>query len=154
VVDPFPQPPQTVRAAIDQLHLAATSPIASDEAVRQLAALPRPWDPATCLGRLRTDLGTWLNDVAPWINTQHLWALNSPGIPACWPNHPHLIHDLAVVASSRYLASYAVTPAALEEWHRYALPAFLGRLAERLGDGCLSEHQSTPPRSGRDAEFV
>ena len=154
MLKPFPTPPQDVRAAIERLHLAATSPLTDEDELRKLAALPRPWDPATCHGGLRTHLCTWLDEVADWINTQHLWALRDPGLPACWPAHPHLVHDLAVVATTRYLASYAITPAALEDWHRYALPAFLSRLSERLGDGCLAGHPELGPRHSRDLEFA
>ena len=47
--------------------------------------------------------------------------------PACWPEHPHLVHDLAVLADQRRRAGPAITSDALEDWHRYALPAFLDR---------------------------
>lgn len=120
----------------------------------RLEALPRPWDPATCPGGLRAELWTWLDEVAGWINTEHLWSLQISGVPACWPAHPHIAHDLAVIASSRYLTTYAVSPAPLEEWHRYALPAFLNRLNERLGIGCVAEHQRQRPRAPRDQDFV
>lgn len=139
---------------MERLHLAATAPAVDEHELQSLAALPRPWDPATCRGLLRSDLWAWLDDVAHWMNSEHLWGLSGAGIPGCWPAHPHVVHDLAVIASSRYLASYAVTPASLEEWHRYALPAFHARLAERLGDGCLAEHQTSPPRHGRDTDFT
>jgi hypothetical protein len=154
LVKDFPRPPQEVRAAIERLQLAATSPSTDDEELRKMAALPRPWDPATCHGRLRIQLWSWLDDVADWINTEHLWALHTPGLPTCWPAHPHLVHDLAVVASIRYLAGHAITPAALEEWHRHALPAFLNRLSDRLGDGCLADHPAVRPRHARDLEFA
>jgi hypothetical protein len=90
--------------------------------------------------------------VAIWINTQHLWGLDQPGIPQCWPWHPHLVHDLAVVASVRYLAQTALTPTALEDWHRHTLPDFLTRIAVRLDEGCSTGHHTSRPREGRDRD--
>ena len=79
------------------------SPPESEVDLRALAQLPRPWDPATCTGRLREELWAWLDQVAIWINEQHLWNVARPGIPECWPAHPHLVHDLAVLACSPLL---------------------------------------------------
>jgi hypothetical protein len=142
---PFPEPGRIVRAAMEALQFAAMNPPESEGDLRRLASLPRPWDPATCTGRLREEVWAWLDEVAAWINQQHLWNVTHLGVPECWPAHPHLVHDLAVVASGRFYASYAVTPAALEEWHRYALPMFLDRVRERLGGGCQpGEHIATP----------
>ena len=72
----------------------------------------------------------------------------------CWPWHPHVVHDLAVLASTRYLARYAVSPAHLEDWHRVRLPAFLDRLSQRLGGACLSGHHAARPRDDRDREHI
>ena len=73
----------------------------------------------TCAGLMRIELWAWLYVVAMWVDEQHLWNMTRPGIPECWPAHPHVVHDLAVLACSRYCTSFAVTPAALEDWHRY-----------------------------------
>jgi hypothetical protein len=99
---------------------------------------------------MRSELWAWLDLVAMWVNEQHLWNVTRPGIPECWPAHPHLVHDLAVLACSRYYTSFAVTPAALEDWHRYGLPGFLERLRDRLGDGCQPSKHQPRPRRERD----
>ncbi len=150
---PFPEPGATVLTAMAQLQLASENPPTDEDALAQLAALPRPWDPATCTGRLREELWTWLEQVAAWINTEHLWNVTRPGIPECWPAHPHLVHDLAAVGCSRYYTSYAVTPAALEDWHRNNLPAFLDRIRDRLDTGCQPGHHQPRPRLERDRSF-
>jgi hypothetical protein len=154
VVARFPTPPPGIRGAMDVLQIAAAASMTNEEVLCRVEGLPRPWDPATCPGDMRAELWAWLDEVAAWINTEHLWSLQTPGVPACWPAHPHIAHDLAVVASSRYLTMYAVSPAALEEWHRYALPAFLHRLTDRLGEGCVAGHQQPRPRAARDQDFA
>jgi hypothetical protein len=49
-----------------------------------------------------------------------------------------------------YYTRFAVTPAALEDWHRYGLPGFLERLRDRLGDGCQPGKHQPRPRNERD----
>jgi hypothetical protein len=130
--------------------MASIEPPADEEALRELAQMPRPWDPGSCTGLMRSELWAWLDLVAMWLNEQHLWNVTRPGIPECWPAHPHLVHDLAVLACNRYYTSFAVTPAVLEDWHRYALPGFLERLRDRLGDGCQPGKHQPRPRRERD----
>lgn len=150
MVASFPEPGSAVRSSMEALQFASMSPPEGEVDLRRLAMLPRPWDPATCTGRLREELWRWLDEVATWINEQHLWNAARPGIPECWPAHPHLVHDLAVVSSARYYTGYAVTPAALDDWHRYTLPLFLERLRDRLGDGCQPGEHLPRPRLERD----
>lgn len=150
MVRPFPEPGPTIRTAMEQLQQATVEPPADEDELRELAQMPRPWDPATCTGLMRSELWAWLDLVAMWVNEQHLWNVTRPGIPECWPAHPHLVHDLAVLACSRYYTSFAVTPAALEDWHRYGLPGFLERLRDRLGDGCQPSKHQPRPRRERD----
>jgi hypothetical protein len=50
-------------------------------------------------------------------------------------------HDLAPIASARCFASYAATPAAMDEWHRYTLPMVLDRIRDRAGDVCQGGHR-------------
>ena len=150
MVQPFPEPGLQVRVSMDALQLYATNPPESEEDVRRLAEMPRPWDPAGCSGQLREEMWRWLDQVAIWINEQHLWNVARPGIPECWPAHPHLVHDLAVVACARHYTRYAVNPSALEEWHRHGLPMFLDRLRDRLGDGCQPGKHMARPRTERD----
>lgn len=150
MVRPFPEPGSAIQAAMEQLQQATVEPPEDEESLRELAQMPRPWDPATCSDVMRTQLWAWLGTVAMWVNEQHLWNVTRTGIPECWPAHPHLVHDLAVLACSRYYTSFAVTPAALEDWHRYALPGFLERLRDRLGDGCQPGKHQPRPRNERD----
>lgn len=152
-LEALPSPDPLIVAAIDALF-AAQADLADDGAgADRLGSLPRPWDPASCGLELRGAVLRWLDAVAQWINTQHLWSLNTHGIPACWPQHPHLVHDLATVAFARYLASYAPMPDQIETWHRITLPGFLDRLRERLGDQCPPSRHQGPPRYERDAAY-
>jgi hypothetical protein len=150
MVAPFPEPGQTVRAAMSALQRQSTTPAETDIEMETRALLPKPWDPASCSGALRQELWWWLEDVAIWINEQHLWNLARPGIPDCWPAHPHLVHELAAVAAARYYTRYAATPAALEDWQHHCLAAFLERIRERLGAGCQPGQHSRRPRHDRD----
>jgi hypothetical protein len=150
MVRTFPEPGPAVRTAMEQLQMATVEPPADEEALRELAQMPRPWDAGSCTGPIRAELWTWLDRVARWVNEQHLWNLTRTGVPECWPAHPHLVHDLAVLACGRYYTSSAVTPTALEDWHRYQLPGFLERLRDRLGDGCQPGKHQPRPRNERD----
>lgn len=150
MVHPFPEPGYTIRSTMETLQLATMDMPEDEQALHALAQMPRPWEPGSCTGKLRDDLWVWLEEVAIWVNEQHLWNLNRPGIPECWPAHPHIVNDLAVLACSRYYTSYALTPAALEDWHRYHLPGFLERLRDRLGDACQPARHQAPPRQERD----
>ena len=108
-----------------------------------IARLPRPWALHTCPPSLLSTLLLWLDDVAGWINHDYSWRVARP-IPACWPAHPHIVHELAVLAWLRVVADEALDVGPLEDWQRYALPSFASRLAERLGDSCGSGHDDWP----------
>jgi hypothetical protein len=112
--------------------------------------LPRPWIPSSCPASLIKILLPWLEKVAAWLNHDYSWRTLRP-IPECWPAHPHIVHELAALAWLRVLADEALDPGPLEDWHRYALPSFLTRLAERLGDSCATAHDDWPglPRQAR-----
>jgi hypothetical protein len=88
------------------------------------ANLPRPSDPPSCPAALRKHLWVWLDRVAAWINHECQRRPDTV-IPSCWPAHPHIAHELAVIASLRHNARLAFQPDPVEEWHRYALPGFL-----------------------------
>jgi hypothetical protein len=150
MVRPFPEPGATVRVALAQLQLATIDPPADEAALCELAQLPRPWDPGSCAGQMRAEVWAWLDAAAMWVNEQHLWNVTRPGIPECWPAHPHLVHDLAVLACSRHFTKFAITPSALEDWHRFALPGFLERLRDRMGDSCQPGRHQPRPRHERD----
>jgi hypothetical protein len=68
-------------------------------------------------------------------------------IPVCWPQHPHLVHEIAVLADQRRRAGHALTSDALEEWHRYNLPAFTERMKSRLRNHCEDGHQPWPAKA-------
>jgi hypothetical protein len=46
--------------------------------------------------------------------TEYVWEV-ADAIPACWPQHPHLVHEIAVLADQRRRAGHAFTSDALEE---------------------------------------
>ena len=68
-------------------------------------------------------------------------------IPDCWPMHPHLVHEIAVVADQRRRAGHAPNSDILENWHRYVLPGFIDRMRRRLKQSCDDDHQPWPARS-------
>lgn len=111
-----------------------------------LADLPRPWLPGGCDPALRARLYRWLDDVADWLNDQYSWQPRTM-IPACWPRHPHLAHELAVLAMQRHEAELEISPNALGEWHRYSRPLFIERMLAQLDEGCRTEHTRWPGRT-------
>ena len=153
VANAFPAPSPVIGAALDELRLAAVSPPESENELRRLAVLPRPWDPPTCPTELRRLVYTWLDDVVAWVNEDHTWRVDRV-IPICWMQHPHIVHELATVASLRWEAEYAVSAAVLEEWHRYTLPMFLERIAQRIGaTGCPPGKHQPDPGNARHALY-
>lgn len=158
ISEPFPAPPPVISRLFDDLALAInlTEQIArggpgADSAREILATLgdpttmPRPWDPARCPPSIRRELWRWYEDAVIWLNHGYGWSLTRT-IPACWPEHPHLGHEIPVLITLRWQAAIAMTPAALEDWHRWSLPMFLTRLTEQIGtNGCPpGRHQHWP----------
>ena len=86
-----------------------------------------------------------LDAVVAWLVTEYAWEATDT-IPACWPQHPHLVHEIAVLADQRRRAGHTFTSDALEEWHRYSLPAFTERMKSRLGSHCEDGHQPWPAK--------
>lgn len=147
MVRPFPRPGQRVHNAYRELHKAVNGTVEEKEAVGPANQLPRPWDPATCADPgLRSQLWAWFDEVVLWLNHEHTWDLLGT-IPTCWPQHPHLIREIAVLADQRRRAALALNSDPLEDWHRYALPAFTERMRERLKNHCEEGHQPWPARS-------
>jgi len=148
VVEPFPMPDTLeLRAAFRQLFLAAEGTEDQKRSVGDPSGLPRPWEPGTCnKPALRAELWAWLDQVVTWHNQQHAWDVERV-IPACWPHHPHLVHDIAVLADQRRRAQLAVTSDLLEEWHRYTLPAFHDRMKAQIRAHCDGQHQPWPARA-------
>lgn len=149
LVQPFPMPKTTsLIRAFDNLYLAAEGSDAQKRALGHPASLPRPWDPATIIDpQLRYEAWLWLEDVVAWFNHEHVWNLGAGYIPPCWPRHPHLVHEIAVLADLRRQAGTALTSQPLEEWHRYAVPNFLDRMKQRMHDCCDTEHTDSPGRT-------
>ena len=144
---PFPTPGPLLGTAYRDLYLAAEGSDNQKALIGDHSLLPKPWDPPTCHNpQLRAELWTWLDQVVVWINHEYLWDPDGT-IPPCWPQHPHLIHELAVLADQRRRAGIALDSNALEEWHRYTLPGFLERLRGRLKAHCETDHQPWPARS-------
>jgi hypothetical protein len=148
----FPTPGPLVRHAYSELDLARSGTDDQKRALGKPAGLPRPWDPPSCRPALRAQVWAWLDQVAGWINREYIWAPDR-FIPSCWPAHPHIAHELAIIADLRRTAGHAFTGDALEEWHRYALPAFLDQAASRLGTSCGPAKHDDWPAAGRYREF-
>jgi hypothetical protein len=81
--------------------------------------------------QLRTEVWSWLEAVVSWLNHEHVWDV-ADVIPPCWPLHPHLVHEIAVLADQRHRAGQALTSDPLEEWHCHGLPSFTERMRSRL----------------------
>ena len=94
----------------------------------------------------------WLEAVVAWLITEYVWDA-ADTIPACWPQHPHLVHEIAVLADQRRRAGLAPTSDALEEWHRYRLPSFAERMKTRLRNHCQENHQAWPA-TGRHTRHI
>lgn len=145
----FPAAGRRVEQAYRELDLAMYG---SDEQKKVLGSpcvLARPWDPPTCADPdLRAELWGWLEAVVAWLNHEYVWDVAAM-IPACWPRHPHLVHEIAVLADLRRRAGHALTADALEEWHRYALPAFTERMRQRMKAHCEDKDHQPWPAQGR-----
>lgn len=143
----FPPPGPLLGTAYRDLYLAAEGSHDQKAAIGDASLLPRPWDPSTIRNpHLRAELWTWLDLVVVWINHEYTWDPDGM-IPPCWPQHPHLVHELAVLADQRRRAGIALDSSGLEEWHRYTLPGFLERMRARLKAHCDQDHQPWPARS-------
>jgi hypothetical protein len=152
IVLPFPTPPIEIEQAFTDLAVARFGDEEAIEALGDIGTLPRPWDPSTCPAEMRQALWAWLDDVAAWLNHEYSWR-PATMIPPCWPLHPHLVHELAVLASLRAEAAHARSPDPLEDWHRYALPGFIERMNARLGGGCQNDSHTDWPAAGRHNRF-
>lgn len=110
--------------------------------------LPKPWDVASCEDvRLRRDVWDWYERVVTWFNHEYVWDPAAGMIPPCWPLHPHLVHEVGVLADQRRRIEMASTGNALEEWHRYVVPGLLDRIQKRVKQHCDEVHQPWPARA-------
>lgn len=149
MVRQFPRPGARLQLAYRELDIAANGNDDQRRALHPTNDLPRPWSPATCKSAgLRAELWEWLDAVVSWHNRELVFDI-ADLIPACWTQHAHLVHELAVLADLRRRADLALTSDSLEEWHRYALPAFLERMRHRIAEHCNDSHPAVSPSSGR-----
>lgn len=146
LVLPFPPPDGVeLKKAYRNLYLSANGTEADKKRIGNPANLPRPWDPPSCTNpALRRELWNWLEKFVIWFNHEYVWDHNAGMIPACWPQHPHLVHEIAVLADQRRRAGIDPTSSALEEWHRFGIPGFLERLKTRTKNSCDEHHAYWP----------
>jgi hypothetical protein len=151
MLTPFPTPPGSVLKALELLQVVRRNDPDELAAAGDLTDLPRPWEPARCPQELREAIWEWCDRVAAWLNHEYAWRPTQM-IPSCWPLHPHIAHELPVLAILRWTAEEATTPDLLEEWHRYAFPMFCDRMVNRLGEsGCRTGKHIDWPAEGRHA---
>jgi len=143
VTRPFPLPERLVQSAYRELQIAQYGSAEEQEAVGRPETLDRPWDPPSCKPAVRQQVWAWLEEVAAWVNHEYGWGVDRL-IPACWPAHPPIAHELAMLADQRRTAGIALVSDPLEEWHRYSLPLFLDRMVARLGNRCVTRHEQWP----------
>ena len=137
---PFPQPGRLVEGAYRRLEEAENGTPDQKRAVQLSGSLERPWDPPSCAPALRGHVWQWLDEVAAWVNHEYTWGVERL-IPPCWPAHPHIAHELAVLADLRRTAGRDTTSALLDYWHRDVLPMFFERMHLRLAGSCAVTHQ-------------
>jgi hypothetical protein len=154
IVATFPQPRRRVAHAYAELAIAANGTPQQIKALGDLRLLARPWDPPTCADPdLRAEVWAWLEEVVCWLNHEYVWDAEAM-IPPCWPKHPHLVHEIAVLADLRRRAGHALTGDAMEEWHRYALPAFTERVRQRMQQHCQDRGHQPWPAQGRHTRHL
>lgn len=144
----FPHPGMRVENAYRELGIALYGSEKEKRLLGNPRHLPRPWDPPSCRDPLlRAEVWEWLDEFVTWLNHEYVWDTTGL-IPACWPRHPHLVHEIAVLADVRRGAGHALTSDVLEDWHRYALPTFTERMRQRLATHCDDrDHQPWPAHS-------
>ncbi len=153
MVATFPHPGRQLEQAYRELDLALNGTDEQRKALGSLRTLPRPWDPDSLTRpQLRRELWDWLEAFTIWLNSEYVWDVAGV-VPYCWPQHPHLVRELAVLADQRRRAALALGSDALEEWHRYALPAFTDRTRQRVKDHCEDGHQQWPAK-GRHSRHL
>ena len=133
-----------IAATLTTAGCATTTPSA---ATRGACGAFRPisWAVEDTDATLRQELWDWLDKVVDWFNTEYVWDHTGGAIiPACWPLHPHLVHEIASLADQRRRAGLDPTSSALEEWHRFGIPGFLERLKTRTKNSCDEHHAHWP----------
>lgn len=148
IVSRFPAPPAVIQQVLNTLTTLRGGDKAAIAELGDTTGLCRPWIVSTVPAEFRQELWLWCDQVASWLNGGYVWRPVNL-IPACWPRHPHLAHELPVLACLRAAAEDANGPELLEDWHRQALPTFFERLAVRLGESTCrtGQHQDWPAAS-------
>lgn len=146
LVLPFPQPGPVIRRLYRHWWTVENGTELERDRIKDRPT-GRPWDPAT-LGTSgeRLELWRWLEEVVRWFNHEYAWD-TSQVIPDCWPEHPHLVHEIAVMADARRRAGGTPNSGALEEWHRVCVPWFLSRMRDSIQAHCEERHQAWPARA-------
>lgn len=153
MVAPFPHPGRQLEQAYRELDIALNGTDEQRKALGSLKMLPRPWDPDSLTRpQLRRELWDWLEAFTIRLNAEYVWDVAGV-VPHCWPHHPHLVRELAVLADQRRRAALAFGSDALDEWHRYALPAFVDRMRQRVKNHCEDGHQQWPAK-GRHSRHL
>ncbi len=153
LVQPFPKPGRLVQFAYRELDLETSRQQDPLLPLQDLATLLRPWDRCTSqTPQLRREVWLWLEAVVTWLNHEHVWDV-ADVIPTCWPQHPHLVHEIAVLADQRHRIGQALTRDPLDEWHRHGPPSFIERMRSRLRNHCQEDHQSWPAK-GRYTQHI
>lgn len=145
----FPMPDsQLIDDAYWDLERSSIGTQTEQELLGDHNELPKPWDVATCEDvDLRRDVWVWYDRVVTWFNHEYVWDPAAGMIPPCWPLHPHLVHEIGVLADQRRRIEMAPTGNALEEWHRYVVPTLLERTQKRVKQHCDDHHQAWPARA-------
>jgi len=147
LVLPYPMPSERIRTAVWNL-VDAEKGAEEEDRLGEASVLPRPWDIASCTDpELRHDVWVWYAEFVSWFNHEYVWDPATGMIPPCWPQHPHLIHEIGVLADQRRVAATATNSNSLEEWHRLIVPDFLQRLRDRIKQHCEDHHQPWPARA-------
>ena len=171
VTEQGPQPQQAAASPGDDRRVpgawaagGARLPGARHRPLRDRRTRRRPWAARGCCPAPGTrppvstpsfdeQLWEWLDRVVAWLNREYVWDVAGM-IPACWPKHPHLVHEIAVLADLRRRAGHALTSDAMEEWHRYALPAFTERMRQRMKAHCEDKDHQPWPAQGRHTRHL
>ncbi|MGH3266753.1 MAG: hypothetical protein ACRDNS_32770 [Trebonia sp.] len=154
IVTPFPSPPPPLGKVLHQHDVARRAD--PDEIAREddLSDLPRPWTPAACGDDLRVAIWDWCDAVAEWLNHEYAWR-PAQLVPPCWPYHPHIAHELPILALQRYHAGRSDGPELLDQWHRESLPLFFERMHTRLGESkCRTGTHQDWPAEPRQAAYT
>lgn len=147
----MPGPPGCLITAAGKRRRAARGENQEDSDP-ELPVGQRPWDPHTYAPELQPELWDWYDRAAAWINEQYTWRTDQV-IPACWPQHPHIAHELTVVIYLRWHADVEGAET-LEAWQRQAYPTFCDRMAARLGDGCRRGKHDRWPGQSRHVDYL